>query len=143
MKLLVLLVASLLSTTDGGIAPGLDLELEITGVRSDKGHVLIAVYREGDGFTETKSSAFRKEVIPATVGTMKVEVKDLPAGTYALAFIHDENDNLKVDTGFLGIPVEGFCFSRNAMGLFGPPSFKDAAITHVAGGAVQKVTLKY
>lgn len=149
MTLMILLVAALLSNFDGGTAeidagaPGLDLELEISGVRSNKGHVLVAVYREGDGFSETKGTAFRKEAVPAMVGSLKIAVKDLPPGTYALAFIHDENDNLKVDTGFFGIPVEGFCFSKNARALFGPPSFKEASITHLAGGPVQQATLKY
>ena len=70
-------------------------------------------------------------------------MKDLPAGTYALALVHDENDNLKIDTGLFGIPTEGFCFSKNAMGLFGPPSFKDAAVSHGAGGAAHTLVLKY
>jgi len=31
----------------------------------------------------------------------------IPPGTYAIACYHDENDNGKLDTNFLGIPKEG------------------------------------
>ncbi len=53
--------------------------------------------------------------------TAAVAIKDRKAaarltnitpGTYAIAAFHDENGNGKLDT-FLGIPREGFGFSRN------------------------------
>lgn len=150
MKLLAaVVISSMLTQVDGGSpavdagAPAPSMVLEIGGVRSAKGHVLIAVYRAGDRFSETGQTAFRKERIAAAPGTMTVEVKDLPVDTYALALVHDENDNLKIDTGLFGIPTEGFCFSKNAMGMFGPPTFKDAAVSHAVGSGVQKVALRY
>ena len=150
MNLLVpLLVSSLLIGADGGSpeadagTAGPSMQLQISGVRSGKGHLLIALYRAGDGFSETRSTAFRKETIPAKAGSMTVELKDLPADTYAIALIHDENDNLKLDTGIFGIPLEGFCFSRGARGVFGPPSFKDAAVSHPGTGEKQKLDVRY
>jgi len=141
------LLVSMLAQADGGSAavdvPAATMRLEISGVRSAKGHVLIAVYRPGDGFSEKGKEAFRKERIAANTGTMTVDVNDLPVGTYALALVHDENDNLKIDTGLFGIPVEGFCFSKNAMGMFGPPTFKDAALSHAVGSGAQKLVVKY
>ena len=35
------------------------------------------------------------------------------AGNYAVQVMHDENDNNKLDTNFLGIPSEGYGFSNN------------------------------
>ncbi len=32
-----------------------------------------------------------------------------------------------MNQNFLGIPKEGYAFSNNASGTFGPPDFKDAA----------------
>lgn len=150
MKLLAaLLVSSLLADIDAGAlagdagVPAATMQVEITGLRNDKGHVLLALYRPEDGFSETKPTAFRKQAIPARAGTLTVQLEDLPIGTYAIALIHDENDNLKIDTGFFGLPTEGFCFSRGAMGLFGPPSFKNAAVAHVDGGGPQRLLVKY
>ncbi|MDP1919185.1 MAG: DUF2141 domain-containing protein [Myxococcales bacterium] len=149
MTLLTLLISSLLADVDGGTAapdpaaPAPTMQLEISGVKNAKGHVLVAVYRASDRFSEGGQTAFRKERVAASAGTVTVEVKDLPIGTYALALVHDENDNLKIDTGLFGIPTEGFCFSKNAMGMFGPPTFKDAAVSHAVGNGVQKVVLRY
>ena len=44
---------------------------------------------------------------------MKLQFKDLPPGTYAVQVMHDENENNKLDTNFLGIPTEGYGFSNN------------------------------
>ena len=52
--------------------------------------------------------------------------KNLPRGEYAVSFVHDENDNKKMDTNFLGIPKEDYGCSNNATGFMGPPKYEDA-----------------
>jgi uncharacterized protein (DUF2141 family) len=52
--------------------------------------------------------------------------KDIPKGEYAVSFVHDENDNKKMDTNFIGIPKEDFGCSNNATGVMGPPKYEDA-----------------
>ncbi|HEY3592412.1 MAG TPA: DUF2141 domain-containing protein [Polyangiaceae bacterium] len=48
------------------------------------------------------------------------------AGVFAISAFHDANNNGKLDTNFLGMPLEDYCASRNAHGVLGPPSFDDA-----------------
>ncbi len=80
---------------------------------------------------------------------MKVAVKQAhnmsvsvsAAGTYAVSLIHDENGNGKLDTA-LGMPREGFGFSRNPAISFGPPKFKSASFA-VNGASAQTVKMKY
>jgi len=67
---------------------------------------------------------------------------DLPSGNYAIALIHDENSNNKLDTTF-GIPREGFGFSRNPAIHFGPPSFSAAEFAVKTGEISQSVKMKY
>ena len=117
--------------------------IEISGIRNSKGHILIALFKSADGFPDKREHAFITKRIPSQLGSLFLDLPDIPAGTYAFAIIHDENDNLKLDTGFLGIPKEGFCFSRQAMGSFGPPSFKEASFTIPASGENQKVKMSY
>ena len=122
---------------------GASLVIELSGVRNNKGHVLIALFNQTSGFPDQSDKAYRKLRIPAAAGTLKASFDNLPPGTYAFGVIHDENDNQKLDTGLFGIPKEGFVFSRNAMGTMGPPSFDNAAIKIETKFAVQALKIKY
>jgi uncharacterized protein (DUF2141 family) len=62
----------------------------------------------------------------ANKGDLKIVIQDLPAGNYAIASYHDENGNGKLDTNALGMPEEGYGFSNDARGTFGPPKFSEA-----------------
>lgn len=84
------------------------------------------------------AGATRMKVSTKQAHSMSVTV---PAGTYAVSLIHDENGNGKLDTA-LGMPREGFGFSRNPAISFGPPKFKSAAFV-VNGTAAQTVKMKY
>lgn len=71
-----------------------------------------------------------------------VRFDGLAPGTYALAVIHDENGNARLDT-FAGIPREGFGFSRNPAIGFGPPGFKAASFEVGSDAARQQVRIRY
>ena len=66
----------------------------------------------------------------------------LPSGDYAVALFHDENGNGRVDT-MLGVPSEGVGFSNNPRLLFGPPSFRRAAVALTNQTARETVRLRY
>ena len=63
-------------------------------------------------------------------------------GKYAFRFFHDENSNGKLGTNWLGIPNEGFGFSNNAKGTFGPPAFEKTVFV-LKGVVNQKCTPQY
>ena len=67
----------------------------------------------------------------------------VPAGTYAVAVFHAENNETTLQTGTFGKPKEGYGFSRNAGGMFGPPSFEEAAIAFDGSKASWPVHLRY
>ena len=53
-----------------------------------------------------------------------IVIHNLKPGKYAFKYFHDKNRNKKLDTNWIGMPVEGFGFSNNAKGRFGPPSLE-------------------
>ncbi|MDA3859615.1 MAG: DUF2141 domain-containing protein, partial [Melioribacteraceae bacterium] len=55
-----------------------------------------------------------------------VEINDLPFGEYAVSAFHDEDNDKELGTGMFGIPTEGYGFSNNARGSFGPAEYEDA-----------------
>ncbi|GAA4809529.1 hypothetical protein GCM10023232_00640 [Sphingosinicella ginsenosidimutans] len=68
--------------------------------------------------------------------------RGLPPGDYAVSVIHDENDDGRLNT-FVGIPREGFGFSRNPRIRMGPPRFEECRIA-VTGAAMREVIqIKY
>lgn len=119
----VCLAALLATAALPALAGGLSVSVE--GLRSDKGNVIVALHRDGDPFPDQESpflGGFRRaegEAVSMTFG-------GLPPGRYAVVVLHDENLNRRVDLDFLGLPIEGFGFSNNALSPLGVPSF-DAA----------------
>jgi uncharacterized protein (DUF2141 family) len=55
--------------------------------------------------------------------------KNLKAGKYAVRLYHDENNNKKMDTGFMGIPTESWGCSNNVKPRFAAPKFEDMIFT--------------
>lgn len=91
--------------------------------------VLLFAEREATAFPVHRDKALRRiDVAPADAGTTLVRFEGLTCGQYAVAVVHDENGNGKLDTKIFGIPREGLGSSRDARGFFGPPHFEDAKV---------------
>jgi uncharacterized protein (DUF2141 family) len=100
-----------------------ELSIEIKGVTSETGSVLVALYDKADMWMKT---AIKYAKVSAKKEGVSVVLKDLPEGEYAASIYHDENDNGKFDTNALGMPIEPYAFSNDASGNFGPPSYEQA-----------------
>ncbi len=121
-------------------APTGTVTVEVTNLRSNKGYVLVSLYDTPDAFPKNGEKAVGKGKVTITGGKATISFKNMPQGKYAAAILHDENDNLKMDLNSVGLPQEGYGFSNNAKGLFGPPSFSKAAFT--LNGPVKNISIK-
>ncbi|TXD54384.1 MULTISPECIES: DUF2141 domain-containing protein [unclassified Polaribacter] len=99
------------------------LTVNISGLNSNQGSLIVGVYNTEDSFLKIR---FKGAIIKIKDKKSMVIFKDLPKGEYAVSFVHDENNNKKMDTNFIGIPKEDFGCSNNATGFMGPPKYKDA-----------------
>jgi uncharacterized protein (DUF2141 family) len=103
------------------------VEVEVTGLRNSKGVVHACLTRDPRHFPDcARDPAALRQTVPAT--TRHLRFSDLAAGRYAVTLIHDENTNHRLDK-LLGLPREGFGFSRNPAIRFGPPRFEQVVIT--------------
>ena len=102
-----------------------DLVITVENIKSEQGNIRAAIFNNPKDFTKTPYLA---QLIAAKSGTVSFTFKGVPTGQYAVSAFHDINGNEKLDTNFVGKPVEPYGFSRDARGTFGPPSFEEATI---------------
>ena len=74
-------------------------------------------------------------------GVARAKFFGIPAGSYAVSVFHDANGNGKLDT-FLGIPREGYGFSRNPPFRPRAPRFSEAQI-EIAGETEAAIKLRH
>ncbi len=107
-----------------------DLTIIVNNVQQDAGQVMLALFNSAEAFPKTISQgtmALAKGRSPS--GQVRLAFKGLAPGQYAASAYHDLDGNSKLNTNLMGIPSEPYGFSNKARGNFGPPAFKDAAIT--------------
>ena len=124
-----------------GAAPTSDVEITVDQLRSTKGLLQLCLTANKRSFPDCNDDpAARKLTVRAKDGVARFA--NLPSGQYAVAIVHDENGNSKLDT-FAGIPKEGIGFSRNPSFSFGPPSFDKVVFAAQGAGTSQRVKIKY
>ncbi len=119
------------------------LVIEVTGLHSDKGYVMLRLYNSEAGFPTDGSRALRQARQRISGGKAVIEIPGIPFGSYAIGCVHDENGNGQLDTNFIGAPKEGIGASNDARGHRGPPKWKDARFEFKADGAATRIRIAY
>jgi len=133
--------AALTSAAEATDSPAA-LEVSISGLRNMKGNVLVCVTANPRFFPDcSKDPKSFRATVPAR-DSAQVSFRGIAQGTYAIALVHDENGNSKMDMAIF-LPREGFGFSRNPAIVTGPPKFKAAAFAIDAAEVTQQVKMKY
>jgi uncharacterized protein (DUF2141 family) len=101
------------------------LVVTIGDIRPAKGALMIGLFNNAGDFP---SKASHGKIVPVTASSLDVVFEGLEPGQYAISVVHDANNNGKMDTNAIGLPVEGFAFGNNAMGLLGLPSYRKASV---------------
>ena len=101
--------------------------VKVTGLRSEKGQVRIAVFNSSEKWLGEQP--VYSSTINVDSQTVTWRINDVPYGDYGVAVFHDENSNGKMDKNVLGIPLEPYGFSNNLRITFGPPKWEEAKFT--------------
>ncbi len=118
------------------------ITVTVEGLRNDKGMVRCGLYNSAVGFREP-GKEFKGEAVPISGGKANCVFNAVPPGSYAVAVFHAENGETQIETGMFGKPKQGYGFSRDAKGSFGPPSFDAAAYKYPGGSSVWPVHIEY
>jgi len=122
--------------------PTATLDVNISGLRSMKGNVLVCVTANPKFFPNCGKDPKGHRARVAARNSGSVKFNDMTEGTYAVALLHDENGNDKMDMAIF-LPKEGFGFSRNPAVVTGPPKFNSAAFSVDRADTRQMVKMKY
>jgi len=125
-------------------APCPGIHVTVLDIRNSTGTVACALFESAQGFPiEFLHSATNVMVIKIRKSQARCDFEDIPPGRYALAVIHDEDMNGKLDTNVLGIPKEGYGFSNDARAWFGAPSFEAASFEYDGHNLDMTLALHY
>lgn len=133
-------VALLLAAILPAPARPADLFVTVTGVRSDRGMIAVAVC---DKAHFLRAQCPCHAAVAAKPGQVTVRVPNVPPGTWAVEAYHDEAGAGRLEFSLLGMPKQGFGFSRDAPMHFGPPRFAEAAFTLSEADGALTVPLHY
>ncbi|MEL7445295.1 MAG: DUF2141 domain-containing protein [Pseudomonadota bacterium] len=123
-------------------APALanEVTISVTNIRSSEGVVRACMTTNSKVFPKCRQDPNSHRTVVPAGETITIRFKGVEPGSYAVALLHDENDNGKADRALGMVPKEGYGFSRDAKVRMGPPKFKDAVFDH--GQTAQSLTIK-
>lgn len=134
-----LLLATLLAVS--GQPATSTLEVYVDGLRNTRGFIRACLMQDRGKFPNCNADT---SAIAATVAASsgRVTFAHVKPGIYAVTLFHDENANARLDT-VLGIPKEGFGFSRNPVVRFGAPRYDKVSIELAPGYTRVRIRLQY
>ncbi|MEM9976760.1 MAG: DUF2141 domain-containing protein [Cyanobacteria bacterium P01_D01_bin.2] len=120
------------------------LVVELSGLNDLQGQICLNLFASSAGFPSDRDDALRTQCVMPTADPAPMAIFDnLIPGSYAVSVFHDANGDNEFNRNFVGMPEEGFGFSRNPEARTGPPEFGDAVIL-VAGAETRiEIELSY
>lgn len=127
------------------IAPNeASVTITVTDLRNAKGVVRACLTDDAGNFPKCAGEKHVHRVVAAAAASeITLRFENVSPGRYAIALIHDENDNDRMDRAMLMMPKEGYGFSRDAKVVLGPPKFSAAAFDVGSGPIHQTIRMRY
>lgn len=124
--------------------PSATLEVTVPQVRNAKGGVGCQLFASAQGFPKDGGRALQAVMAPIAQGSARCQFQPVPAGSYAVAVVHDENGNQALDSNFLGVPTEGYGVSNNRTYALSEPRWDESRFDLGAGETRQlTIQLRY
>lgn len=119
------------------------ITVTVTDIRNSRGVVRACLTGDARDFPDCKKATHAQRAVVPAGATVTLRFDDVAPGRYAIALIHDENDNNRMDRAMLMMPKEGYGFSRDAKVVMGPPRFSAAAFDVGAEPAHATIRMRY
>ncbi len=104
------------------IATQKPLTLIIGNLKSNSAPVIVSVYGTTSKFPDPHGQLKEYKFKPHG-NVLTAKITNLKFGTYAIATYQDENSSGEIDKNFIGMPTEGYAFSKNFKPTVKAPNF--------------------
>jgi uncharacterized protein (DUF2141 family) len=125
----------------GGEAAAADLTIRVENVLPAGGVLRLGLY-DAALYPDDNSKPIASADVPAIGGETVVTLHGIPPGVYAIQTFQDVNANNKMDTTWVGLPLEPFGFSQDAKPFLSKPSFDEVKFVLAAGENTQVIHLQ-
>ncbi len=122
---LLCLIVLILSWNSFGQVETYTLIVRVKGGVPNKGQAVISLFDSKESYLKNPKDI--QHVPMDRYGEAETSINGLAGGRYAVSATYDEDNNGKLNTGFLGIPTELVGFSNDVRGTLGPPSFDQSS----------------
>jgi uncharacterized protein (DUF2141 family) len=116
-------------------APKSNIAVNVGTFKNQSGVLACRLYSSEVGFPMDPKGGIERRV-RVTGKVTRCTFTNLKPGTYAVAVVHDENANGKLDTNFFGAPTEGYGVSNNHTYAFGAPKWEESKFVVQRGRSV-------
>jgi len=133
--------ASVLAPAQADIPALASLSIHVDNVDPRGGVIRLGLY-DAASYSNDKAEPTAGADVRAEPRETLVTLHNLQPGTYAIEVYQDINANDKMDTNWLGLPLEPFGFSRDARPHLRKPRFRQVEFTLLPGENVQTLHLQ-
>src|ERR1700761_8472441 len=125
----------------GTAAQAADLTIRVENVLPAGGVLRLGLY-DAALYPDDDSKPIASADVPAIAGETVITLHGISPGVYAIQTFQDVNANNKMDTSWMGLPLEPFGFSDDAKPFLSKPSFDEVKFTLTAGENSQVIHLQ-
>jgi uncharacterized protein (DUF2141 family) len=128
-------------TLSAAQAAAADLTIRVENVLPAGGVLRLGLYNAAL-YPDDDSKPIASADVPAIGGETVVTLHGIAPGIYAIEAFQDVNANNKMDTSWVGLPLEPFGFSQDAKPFLSKPAFDEVKFALAAGENIQVIHLQ-
>jgi uncharacterized protein (DUF2141 family) len=116
--------------------------LEVSSFKNTRGTLNCRLFTKASDFPDGEGILTVR--VPIAGPNTSCTFSNIEPGTYAVAVVHDENSNGKLDKNFVGVPSEGYGVSNNKTYALSAPKWDESVFTIVPSESkTLQVKLRY
>jgi uncharacterized protein (DUF2141 family) len=121
-----------------------ELVVNVSNIQNTDGRIGCTLFSNEDGFPSKPEKSDKRVWTQHKSDKATCKFRNVKPGEYAVAVMHDEDENGELNTSMVGRPQEGWGVSKNVPARrFGPPKYEDAKFKYAGGQTTIDIKLLY